>query len=458
MRGPSKRFRKPLTIFVVAALLLASPFGVRYFAARAEYAADAATLPAETARARELGLALTWDDLTPSWAGTDQDAAPLYKKASDLYKQLPVESRIGSFPEGPSATRDWDKRQAALHASRDVLALIDQAATRPRCWFIQNPAPFGRDPGFPSPLVDLKKLACGRAELDAHDGRFDAALESLRIAATIARHSGENPGLIRWLVKVNLDGIVLEMLNRSLVPSAMTPSRIERARTVIDTLGSPSPMQALRGELVSRLTIYDVVRDDLRRDALREPPSISGRLQEWWRRVKRTWVGEEPEGVDLTAFLPRLQDPAVVEQAYQARELHRWNALFEVIQKHVEDPLAVRQDLAALETALASGRHRADRAARVFPMRADTMGDQFQRLVARRRLTGQALTVMGFRHRTGQWPATLAETGEPFADPFDGKPLRYLPRADGFVVYSIGKDGVDGKGGKGNEAFEFPVK
>ena len=46
------------------------------------------------------------------------------------------------------------------------------------------------------------------------------------------------------------------------------------------------------------------------------------------------------------------------------------------------------------------------------------------------------------------WPATLAEAGEPLADPFNGKPLRYIPRPNGFLLYSIGKDGVDGKGGR----------
>jgi type II secretory pathway pseudopilin PulG len=60
-------------------------------------------------------------------------------------------------------------------------------------------------------------------------------------------------------------------------------------------------------------------------------------------------------------------------------------------------------------------------------------------------------------------PAFLAKTP---ADPFDGKPLRYLKRTPGYVVYSIGPDGNDddglergqnnsasrGRGGKGKKA------
>jgi hypothetical protein len=55
------------------------------------------------------------------------------------------------------------------------------------------------------------------------------------------------------------------------------------------------------------------------------------------------------------------------------------------------------------------------------------------------------------RHRlagTGAPPAKLSELAlEPPVDPFDGRPLRYVRRDSGYVVYSVGRDRID-NGGK----------
>ena len=94
----------------------------------------------------------------------------------------------------------------------------------------------------------------------------------------------------------------------------------------------------------------------------------------------------------------------------------------------------------------------------MFSYVTEGVGELFHRQVAKRGLAEQALAVMGYRSRTGHWPAALVDAGKVTMDPFDGKPLRYVRRSDGFVVYSIGVDGKDDRGGKGDEVFEFPAK
>ena len=114
MRGPFRRLRKPLAVFGVVALLIAAPFGVSYLTARAEYAEDAATLPAESARARKLGLALSWEELTPDWAETDANAAPIYEKAFAEQKQLPNGIRDKIFLPAPPGLKHWDDLRVGL--------------------------------------------------------------------------------------------------------------------------------------------------------------------------------------------------------------------------------------------------------------------------------------------------------------------------------------------------------
>lgn len=62
-----------------------------------------------------------------------------------------------------------------------------------------------------------------------------------------------------------------------------------------------------------------------------------------------------------------------------------------------------------------------------------------------------ALAVMRYQRQHGRWPESLDELVGNFlegvpTDPFDGQPLRYRLREEGFVIYSVGVDGVDDGG------------
>jgi hypothetical protein len=78
------------------------------------------------------------------------------------------------------------------------------------------------------------------------------------------------------------------------------------------------------------------------------------------------------------------------------------------------------------------------------------------------------LAVERYRLKKGDWPQTLAELipehlPDVPEDPFDGAPLRYKRLEGGFVVYSVGEDGVDDDGrerrpraeGKPNETYDI---
>lgn len=67
------------------------------------------------------------------------------------------------------------------------------------------------------------------------------------------------------------------------------------------------------------------------------------------------------------------------------------------------------------------------------------------------RCAGVALAVERFRLAFGYWPETLAELPKELLavvpdDPFDGQPLKYVRRADGVTIYSVGYDEADNGG------------
>lgn len=74
------------------------------------------------------------------------------------------------------------------------------------------------------------------------------------------------------------------------------------------------------------------------------------------------------------------------------------------------------------------------------------------RIEAARRVVVAAIALKRFQLKHGNLPETLGELAPEFfssvpVDPYDGKPLRYHPNADGtFLLYCVGEDGVDDGG------------
>ena len=88
---------------------------------------------------------------------------------------------------------------------------------------------------------------------------------------------------------------------------------------------------------------------------------------------------------------------------------------------------------------------------RLFMPDLTKIHDADLRIRAQLRCAGTALAVERFRQVHGRWPNELAEIPKDILaavplDPFDGKALKYVRRADGVTVYSIGPDETDDGG------------
>jgi hypothetical protein len=89
------------------------------------------------------------------------------------------------------------------------------------------------------------------------------------------------------------------------------------------------------------------------------------------------------------------------------------------------------------------------------------MGNVVQRIIRTETgclVVGTAIALKRFQLKHGKLPETLGELVPEFSrsvpiDPYDGKPLRYHPNADGtYLLYSIGEDGKDDGGDPTNTA------
>jgi hypothetical protein len=85
-----------------------------------------------------------------------------------------------------------------------------------------------------------------------------------------------------------------------------------------------------------------------------------------------------------------------------------------------------------------------------------------RRRMAALRCAGVGLAAERYRQATGGWPAGLDDMVEAGflasvpADPYDGAPLRYAPRPDGMMTYSVGPDLHDDGGNRSDHNSGLP--
>ena len=436
MNPPRPSVRWVRLLLGAVLVFVALPFGFQHFRVRGEYSQAAATLETQRERARALNIPLEWKDLEPA-IPPDQNAAPIYLQAIAKYKKLPPGTEEGLYLIGSTASA---KGPDSLERCAEILPLLERAARRPHCIFERDL----RRPYVAGGVWELKKfvkLACAQAFWDVHEGRMEAAIGWLRVAATMSRHVGEDPSVLGGLA---LEPIVWSSLQRVLDPAKMTMKHVAQARAAIGEMRG-DPLRSMERELVFRLNIYEML------DEYFEQPSDGS----WWQRILGSF-GFAPGGAfHRGAFHPFAQDQKLVERAYQARVLSRWIPFLEAARAARGDPGRIAAAISGLEAAVKSGTHRIDEAERQF-VDLDGLGEMYKHQVAQRRLALQALDVIEFRLRNGRLPTRLEEVGTPRLDPFDNKPLRYRPKGPAFVLYSIDRDGIDGGGGGGDLLFVVP--
>jgi hypothetical protein len=354
----------------------------------------------------------------------DENAAPLLMACGKLIppelnglETGPVRTRLrdGVIDEKPR--QDIEPAQAMLFKARE-LANFNRGRHDVK-WNLANPL------ATPQPHVavtnDVVDLLTLDAEVSAHEGKTDAALVSIRAALVAVHAIGDEPMPASQVARFWWGHFAVGALEESLRRGQGTEARLLGVQQALEAeAAEPVLRMAARAEraglhaLMTSLESGDVTRAEL------------------------SALGEHGEGTGLVMTKRRETLEAI--HAWLLDYLTRFVAITELPSEQQAPRL---KELAAT---IPEAPPEAMPLLRAFPILDIATKCHNGRSLLRCAAVGMALE--RYRLANGGWPETLAALVPKYlkevpADPFDGKPVRYLRARDGVVVYSVGAAGKE---------------
>jgi hypothetical protein len=392
-------------------------------------------LEAELNRIRAAGQPLTLAEAAPPPVPDAQNAAVLYQQAFDgLSKPEADEDTVSAFlqtlPEKPRPT--LAEVEAVLARHEADFRLLEEASRRPACRF-----PVNWKAGWAAlfPHLGIPRTATrfllAKALAEAERGRTAEALNDLAIEVRVVNHIGAEPSLIAQLVRVARLADLFDSLPDAL---AAAPPSATDSRALYDLLGQVDIAGPFARAIATEQAFVIAGFEQLRRAGplgmivnmpSAEDPTWVRVLARGWPVIR--WVWEPFLKLDEVYFLRHMQDLIAVAAAspprrmgYQklADEASRapWYAIVsKILAAFVQLPL--REDHAAATVAVMRG----------------------------------ALALRAYQIEHGDYPASLAELRARGGwaipnDPCSSKPFIYRREGKGYLLYSVGPDGIDNGG------------
>lgn len=365
---------------------------------------------------RSQGEPTTLEDLTPEPIPPEENAATVYRQASEMYVQ-PETTEMALFgsmqpvvPEADPERRRW------LHQNEGALALVRKAVTRERCQFVERYT--GLNQGLPHLHMYRRFAVLLSKSIECHveDGRIDSAVDECLVQLRLADHLSEGKTFIDYLVHISVVGMAYYSLEKVLGNPRTGKSDLEpMGRCVQRMLARQRFAQALRCERV------------LWFDQLNRPETWEDVGEEHVKAIKthgvmRIWMNNEKlRCLQTIGTLIGLAQKPWYEIPEEQREP---GPLFDEL---VKDCLPLT---AMAVPALFRGLQQDIR-------RRTMLG-----------LMGLGIELEEHRRASGSYPATLEELelryfGELPVDPFTGRAFRYVKKPEGYLLYSVGLDGKD---------------
>ena len=363
-----------------------------------------------------------------------QNAADLYEKAFVLLNEpneaaqelLPVRGNyMRQEGEPPYPPQVMETVRQELEKNTEYLELLDQAARIEHCLFDRD---FSDPYRISVNLTQVKKAAQilnERNLLLAQNGQTDELFESMQTLIDLPNCLAAQPQLIDHLVMIAIEAMTAESLEDSLnmtrfsdeqlatlqqqyrdmhQQDTMTPGWITERAGLIESLDMP-PFKLLEGYSYggSPSIIEKTVCLLYYLSGLKKHDSVM--LLDFYQQQ-----------IDICQ-LPYHQQLAEIEKLEREIASYPWyhyglHLMTGSLSRINEITLRVKGALQTAETALAIERYR---------LKHDSLPDTLQALVP-------------------EFIETI------YLDPFDGKPIRYVKYEDGYMLYTIGEDGIDNGG------------
>jgi hypothetical protein len=379
-----------------------------------------------------------------------EDASRLATELSKAAEQL------DSACKRPWSAKEFPILAAWLAANKNALNLAVEASHRPRFY---DPLVGGSDKlligaSLPCASVERKVATAlaARASMLMGAGRADAAWQDLLAVHRMARLCGQGPTLIHALVAVAIDAIACradQVFLRHTQPSAADALRMR------DELGKLAPLPKLdekidRGE---RFMFLDCVAAGAR-DSRFSIRALEGgvRPENATERITNSLVRE---AIDWDLIL-RMGD----SWYDRAVEASRKPAVADQVdaQKKTDVDLraaAKRATTWSLSTFVDPIHELSERVGYTYVVMflpaAAAAAIAERSAIMRFDLTKLAFSLAAYRADRGSYPTRLADLVPKYAteipkDVFSAKELHYKPNGDGYVLYSVGRNGEDDGG------------
>lgn len=348
------------------------------------------------------------------------DASSLYLSIAKTLKGVSKQD-ISSLEDIRSA--GWEVRSGTVYPTfRKIIDQIDAASKIRHCSFKLS--------GEDSSGVDLinfrhfTRLTIGAGELDLAKGNAAGFQKRMMAAVRMTKQLESSPSLLSTLVQASNVAIIVKACEAAL---QLKGDRADTRRAVSAVLAAITPPM-LNGQTVAgEYAMFAQMLGD-------KP------AQAFQRRMS----GEEESEAKVPDSIAKLP-PEVLTKALQYGALDWGNRFMAFLAEPRKGTgLEAIKRLHAVSDALANPPNSVDKLSAA--MRPTWIGvyESTIREAAYVALGKSATLLCGMRSTSGSYPNQLP-AGCP-TDPFTGKPFLYRKSGSGFVVYSIGADGVDDGG------------
>lgn len=367
--------------------------------------------------------------------------ADTYKEAFQLANRPEVVSLLGEaldamrkLPIGQPVPREiLEKMRAAIEANRDTLRMLHAAAG-----LLHGRFPLDLSQGFE---VDLSHLARLRESVRllrmeslvaASDGDIATAVSALNAALAASRMVSDEPTAISQLIHTAVHNECIEGLNDLLARGGLSGDELSRLQAAFLEGNNPAAMpDTFAVERAFGVEAYENPAafveylgeqswlDDILPGSYRAAIQMAGTVG-WFDHEQEQFIeymGQiveasrlpYPEAIPaMRAIEERIGEPFLVPRIFDA-----------IIPAMIQTETAAANDAANMSCGAA------------------------------------ATAIERYRQTYGAPPESLQALTPEFlpgvpADPFDGQPLRYRRQGGGYLVYSIGADGVDDNGAPHN--------
>ncbi|RYG67954.1 hypothetical protein EON80_12610 [bacterium] len=388
----------------------------------------------EYAYIREKGDPLRFAELKPPSIPDNQNAAPVYLKASSTLKLSSEEKTALNIRKSRRTPQDNVLITAALQKNAPALELARQAAAMPGCQFPLN---WEGDPMrllFPhyGKLRELARLLSTDAGIKNRQGDHAAALRDAKAIFGMSHHLTGEPYLIGFLVARSVNAIGQSTLAQTLDSSPLT---VAQARAFQASLPQDDWAQVFHHTLIGERSMGIYAFESITKPLT---PSM-------WSALS------SPDGSGIAGifYLPVYLFWRPFLKLDQVQGLRLWKRLIDSPEsQQMPRPQGFGQ---AQTKTIQNLPFYAILSKILFPVFTNST-DNRDAVVVQDNQREVALALTSYRTIHGAYPKQLKEAetlwGKPFPlDPYSQKPFGYRREADSFVLYSVGLNRTD-DGGK----------